>query len=85
MITPTAMRGTGASMPSSGAMAGAVAASLLLVATELAGGVTGHSIALISDAVHNLTDVPSLAIAWIAMRVGGASRERRRKHLAITE
>jgi cobalt-zinc-cadmium efflux system protein len=29
----------------------------------------GHSIALISDAVHNLTDVPSLAIAWIAMRV----------------
>jgi cobalt-zinc-cadmium efflux system protein len=55
-------------MPSSGAMAGAVAASLLLVATELAGGVAGHSIALISDAVHNLTDVPSLLIAWLAMR-----------------
>jgi cobalt-zinc-cadmium efflux system protein len=49
-------------------MAGAVAASLLLVATELAGGVAGHSIALISDAVHNLTDVPSLLIAWLAMR-----------------
>jgi cobalt-zinc-cadmium efflux system protein len=49
-------------------MAGAVAASLLLVATELAGGVAGHSIALISDAVHNLTDVPSLLIAWFAMR-----------------
>lgn len=55
-------------MPSSGAMAGVVAASLLLVATELAGGVAGHSIALISDAVHNLTDVPSLLIAWLAMR-----------------
>jgi cobalt-zinc-cadmium efflux system protein len=56
-------------MPGSGVMAGAVAASLLLVAVELAGGVMGHSIALVSDAVHNLTDVPSLAIAWIAMRV----------------
>jgi cobalt-zinc-cadmium efflux system protein len=56
-------------MPGSGVMAGAVAASLLLVAVELTGGVMGHSIALISDAVHNLTDVPSLAIAWIAMRV----------------
>jgi cobalt-zinc-cadmium efflux system protein len=55
-------------MPGSGVMAGAVAASLLLVATELAGGVAGHSIALISDAVHNLTDVPSLLIAWLAMR-----------------
>src|ERR1700689_2285975 len=55
-------------MPGSGVMAGAVAASLLLVATELVGGVAGHSIALISDAVHNLTDVPSLLIAWLAMR-----------------
>jgi cobalt-zinc-cadmium efflux system protein len=58
-------------MPGAGVMAGAVAASLLLVAVELTGGVMGHSIALISDAVHNLTDVPSLAIAWIAMRVAG--------------
>jgi cobalt-zinc-cadmium efflux system protein len=55
-------------MPGSGVMAGAVAASLLLVATELTGGIVGHSIALISDAVHNLTDVPSLLIAWLAMR-----------------
>ena len=58
-------------MPGSGVMAGAVAASLLLVAVELTGGVMGHSIALISDAVHNLTDVPSLAIAWFAMRMAG--------------
>lgn len=55
-------------LPSSGVMAGSVAASLLLVAIELAGGVMGHSIALISDAAHNLTDVPSLLIAWLAMR-----------------
>src|SRR5690242_13394064 len=55
-------------MPGSGALAGSVAATLLLVAVEFAGGVLGHSIALISDAVHNLTDVPSLLIAWLGIR-----------------
>jgi cobalt-zinc-cadmium efflux system protein len=60
--------GAGGELPSSGVMAGAVGASLLLVAAELVGGVMGHSIALISDAVHNLSDVPSLLIAWLGMR-----------------
>jgi cobalt-zinc-cadmium efflux system protein len=60
--------GGGGALPSSGVMAGAVGASLLLVAAELTGGVMGHSIALISDAVHNLSDVPSLLIAWLGMR-----------------
>ena len=60
--------GVGGALPSSGVMAGAVGASLLLVAAELTGGVMGHSIALISDAVHNLSDVPSLLIAWLGMR-----------------
>jgi cobalt-zinc-cadmium efflux system protein len=60
--------GAGGELPSSGVMARAVGASLLLVAAELVGGVMGHSIALISDAVHNLSDVPSLLIAWLGMR-----------------
>jgi len=60
--------GAGGDLPNSGVMAGAVGATLLLVATELVGGVMGHSIALISDAVHNLSDVPSLLIAWLGMR-----------------
>jgi cobalt-zinc-cadmium efflux system protein len=60
--------GHGHEMPGSGALAGSVAATLLLVAVEFTGGVMGHSIALISDAVHNLTDVPSLLIAWLGIR-----------------
>jgi len=46
----------------------AVVATLFLVVAELAAGYAGHSIALISDAVHNLTDVPTLVISWFATR-----------------
>jgi cobalt-zinc-cadmium efflux system protein len=46
----------------------AVVATFVLVAAELIAGYAGHSIALISDAVHNLTDVPTLVISWLAMR-----------------
>ena len=52
----------------SGVLAGAVAATLLLVAAELAGGYLGHSISLVSDALHNLSDIPTLLISWIALR-----------------
>lgn len=46
----------------------AVVATLVLVVAELAAGYAGHSIALLSDAVHNLTDVPTLVISWLATR-----------------
>ncbi len=39
-----------------------------MVAVELLAGYAGHSIALVSDAVHNLTDVPTLVLSWLAMR-----------------
>ena len=45
-----------------------VAATLLLVVVELTAGYAAHSIALISDAIHNLTDVPMLVISWLATR-----------------
>jgi cobalt-zinc-cadmium efflux system protein len=45
-----------------------VAATLLLVVIELSAGYAAHSIALISDAVHNLTDVPMMVISWLATR-----------------
>src|SRR6202162_6067595 len=46
----------------------AVVATFVFVAAELIAGYAGHSIALISDAIHNLTDVPTLVISWLAMR-----------------
>lgn len=50
-----------------GVLAGAVAATLFLVVAELLGGYFGHSISLVSDALHNLSDVPTLLISWIAL------------------
>ncbi len=45
-----------------------MAATLALVIAEIFGGTLGRSVALSNDAVHNLSDVPALAISWIALR-----------------
>lgn len=52
----------------SGVLAGAVAATTLLVVAELLGGYLGHSISLVSDALHNLSDIPTMLISWFALR-----------------
>src|SRR5712671_3065720 len=53
---------------STGVLAGAAAATLLLVTAELLGGYLGHSISLVSDALHNLSDIPTMLISWCALR-----------------
>ena len=60
----------------------AVVATFALVAVELIAGYAGHSIALVSDAVHNLTDVPTLVLSWLATR--WACGRRRRKDLRLS-
>jgi cobalt-zinc-cadmium efflux system protein len=49
-------------------LGGAVAATAILVGAELLGGYLGHSIALVSDALHNLSDIPTMLISWVALR-----------------
>lgn len=51
-----------------GILGAAVAATLALVAVEVVAGYAAHSIALVSDAAHNLTDVPTMVISWLATR-----------------
>src|ERR1700751_2017947 len=46
----------------------AMAATLGLVIAEVFGGILGRSVALLNDAVHNLSDVPALGISFLAMR-----------------
>ena len=46
----------------------AMVATLGLVVAEIFGGVLGRSVALLNDAVHNLSDVPALGISYLAMR-----------------
>ena len=45
-----------------------MAATLGLVVAEVIGGILGRSVALLNDAVHNLSDVPALGISYLAMR-----------------
>jgi len=40
--------------------------TLLLLLIELAGGVAAHSLALLSDAGHMLTDIGAFGLAWFA-------------------
>lgn len=47
----------------------AVAANLGLTAVQIAGGLVSGSIALLADAMHNLSDALALLLAWAARRV----------------
>jgi len=58
----------GLDLRATGILGFAVIATLVLVLIELSAGYAAHSMALVSDAVHNLTDVPTLVISWLAMR-----------------
>jgi cobalt-zinc-cadmium efflux system protein len=58
----------GLSGASTTVLGAAVLATLVLVAVEFIAGYAGHSIALVSDGIHNLTDAPTLVISWLATR-----------------
>ena len=52
-----------------GRLAWAVAVNLLLTVAQIAGGIVSGSLALVADAVHNLSDAAALGIALFARRV----------------
>ena len=54
-------------------------AGLILLA-EVTGGLVSHSLALLSDAGHMLTDVLSLGLAWYAIRLAGRPPTPRRTY-----
>jgi len=45
---------------------------------EITGGIFSNSLALISDAIHNLSDTLALILAWAANKVGGREPDARR-------
>ncbi len=50
-------------------LAWAIGLNVLIVIVELIGGLVSGSLALLSDAVHNLSDVASLIIAFVARKL----------------
>lgn len=51
-----------------GVLAWSLAATVGLVLAEFVGGYLGRSVALVSDAVHNLTDLPPMILSLLALR-----------------
>lgn len=51
-------------------MQAAVAVNLLLTAVQIMAGVISGSLALVADAIHNLSDALSLIIAFFARKIG---------------
>ena len=48
----------------------AIGLNALIVVAEVVGGLVSGSLALLSDAIHNLSDVAALSIAFVARRLG---------------
>ena len=60
-----------------GRLIGAIALNAVIVVAEVIGGLVSGSLALLSDAVHNLSDVVALVIAFVARRLGTRPPSRR--------
>jgi cobalt-zinc-cadmium efflux system protein len=58
----------------------ALALTAVILVVELAGGLLSHSLALLSDAGHVLTDVFALGLAWFAIAQSRRPADRRRSY-----
>src|ERR1700730_10344873 len=58
----------------------ALAFTCVVLVVELAGGLISHSLALLSDAGHVLTDVFALGLAWFAVSQASRPADARRSY-----
>src|SRR5438067_12772795 len=58
----------------------ALVLTCVILLVELAGGIWSHSLALVSDAGHVLTDVFALGLAWFAVEQAKRPADRRRSY-----
>jgi cobalt-zinc-cadmium efflux system protein len=58
----------------------ALALTCVILVVEVAGGLASHSLALLSDAGHVLTDVFALGLAWFAVEQSKRPADRRRSY-----
>src|SRR5947207_8817630 len=58
----------------------ALGLTLAILVIELVGGLLAHSLALLSDAGHVLTDVFALGLAWFAFEQAQRPADRRRSY-----
>src|SRR5438067_12997259 len=58
----------------------ALGLTLVILVVELAGGLISHSLALLADAGHILTDVFALGLAWFAVEQSKRPADKRRSY-----
>src|SRR5882672_8342887 len=58
----------------------ALALTCVVLAVELVGGLLSHSLALLADAGHVLTDVFALGLAWFAVSASRRPADKRRSY-----
>src|SRR5438034_9578197 len=58
----------------------ALGLTLAIMLVELAGGLLSHSLALLSDAGHVLTDVFALGLAWFAVEQSRRPADQKRSY-----
>src|SRR5438445_7857560 len=58
----------------------ALALTCIVLGGEFAGGLASHSLALLSDAGHLLTDVFALGLAWFAVEQAKRPADRKRSY-----
>ena len=66
--------------PPDSALGAALGISVLVLAVEVGAGLFGHSLALLSDAGHIVTDVVALGLAWLALRTARRPADPRRSY-----
>jgi cobalt-zinc-cadmium efflux system protein len=64
----------------SGTLKRALALTCVILGVEFAGGLFSHSLALLSDAGHVLTDVFALGLAWFAVEQAKRPADKRRSY-----
>jgi cobalt-zinc-cadmium efflux system protein len=74
------MTGSGGSSGRAGALKKSLALTVGVLLVELAGGLLSHSLALLSDAGHVLTDVFALGLAWFAVEQSMRPADKRRTY-----
>ncbi len=63
---------------SSGRLLLSILVNALITIVQIVGGILSNSLALISDAIHNLSDTLALMLAWFANKVGKRKPDTRR-------
>src|SRR5579864_8130312 len=63
-----------------GTLKTALALTFVILLVEFVGGLISHSLALLSDAGHVLTDVFALGLAWFAVEQAQRPADRRRTY-----